>query len=261
MENRPGAGGNSGIDAVAKSPPDGYTLGAATVGNFSINQYLYSKMPYDAEREIVAATLTWELPNVAVVASQHVPAKTLAEFLDWAKARPDGITFGSPGVGTTPHLSGALLFRRAGVKAVHVPFRGAAQTIPAMLSGDVTFAIDNLASYTGMIESGQMRALAVTSPERWPTLKDVPTMAEAGMPDFVVTSWAAFVVPAGTPRPIIDKLSEAMRDIAADNAIQERFLVAGGRCVASTPEEAAARAAKERPMWQEMVKVSGARVD
>lgn len=261
VENRPGAGGNIGIDALAKSDPDGYTIGAATVGHFSINQYLYAKMPFDAERDIVPVSLIWELPNVAVVPSQHVPAKTLQEFIAWAKAREGGIFFGSPGVGTTPHLSGALLATRTGFKATHVPFRGAAATIPAMLAGDVHFAIDNLASYMGVIESGQMRALAVTSPARWPTLPDVPTMAEAGVPDFIVTSWAAFVVPKGTPRPIVDKLSAALRDISADPSVQSRFQIAGARSVASTPEEAMALAAKERPMWQEMVRVSGARLD
>src|SRR5262245_54375621 len=130
IENRPGAGGNTGIDAVVKSTPDGYTLGAATIGHFAINQFLYAKMPYDPERDIVPVSLTYEMPNVAVVSSQHVPAKTLADFIAWAKAR-DQITYGSPGVGTSPHLSAALFANRAGMKAVHVPFRGAAQTIPA----------------------------------------------------------------------------------------------------------------------------------
>src|SRR5205823_13036131 len=120
-------------------------------------------------------------PNVAVVAAQHVPARTLTELIAWAKTRAGGITIGSPGPGTTPHLSGVLFAARTGVNAIHVPFRGAAQTIPAMLAGDVNFAIDNLASYISMIESGQMRALAVTSNDRWPTLPNVPTMAEAGV--------------------------------------------------------------------------------
>src|SRR2546423_14730307 len=152
-------------------------------------------MPYDAERDLGAPALTDEQPNVAVVAAQHVPAKTLAEFIAWGKARPNGITIGSPGPGTTPHLSGVLFAARTGVNAIQVPFRGAAQTIPAMLSGDVTFAVDNLASYISQIESGAMRALAVTSAQRWPTLPDVPTMAEAGVKDFIVTSWAAYVMP------------------------------------------------------------------
>ena len=261
IENRPGAGGNIGIDALCKAAPDGYTMGAATVGNFSINQYLYPRMPYDAEKDFIAASLTWELPNVALVSTQHCPAKTMAEFIAWAKARENGVVYGSPGVGTTPHLSGALFMTRTGVKGQHVPFRGAAQTIPAMLSGDVTFALDNLASYVSTIESGALRALAVTSPQRWPSMPNVPTMAEAGLSDFVVTSWAGFVFPAGTPRPIIDKVAAAMREIAADKAVQDRFLIAGARCLSSTPEEAAAFAAKERTMWKEMVRISGAKLE
>jgi tripartite-type tricarboxylate transporter receptor subunit TctC len=150
-----------------------------------------------------------------------------------------------------------LFAKRAGLDVVHVPFRGAAQTIPAMLSGAVDFALDNLASYIGLIESGKMRALAVTSAQRWPTLPDVPTMAEAGMKDFVVTSWTTFVFPAATPRPIVDKLSATMKQIAADNAIQKRFLTAGARVLSSTPEEAIAFANKERTRWKDVVALSG----
>jgi tripartite-type tricarboxylate transporter receptor subunit TctC len=257
VENKPGASGNIGIDQVAKGAPDGYTIGGATVGHFSINQFLITKMPFDAEKDLVAPSLTYELPNVAVVAAQHVPAKNLQEFVAWAKARPNGISIGSPGPGTTPHLSGVLFAARTGVNAVHVPFRGAAQTIPAMLSGDVTFAVDNLASYISQIESGAMRALAVTSAQRWPTLPDVPTMAEAGVKDFVVTSWGAYVMAAGTPPAIVDKLSATHKQIAADEAMQERFLAAGGRLLHSTPAEAKAFAAKETKMWQEVVRLSG----
>ncbi|MGH6683893.1 MAG: Bug family tripartite tricarboxylate transporter substrate binding protein [Pseudolabrys sp.] len=256
VENRPGAGGNIGIAAVTGSAPDGYTIGAATIGHFAINQFLYANMPYDPERDMIPASLTWELPNVFVVAADHVPARTLAEFITWARQKGH-VSFGSPGIGTSPHLSGVLFAKRAGLDAVHVPFRGAAQTIPAMLSGSVDFALDNLASYIGLIQSGKMRALAVTSATRWPTLPDVPTMAEAGMKDFVVTSWAAFVLPAATPRAIVDKLSATMKQIAADDAIQKRFLVAGARVLSSTPEAAIAFANKERAMWKDVVALSG----
>jgi tripartite-type tricarboxylate transporter receptor subunit TctC len=260
VENRAGAGGNIGIAAVASSTPDGYTMGAATIGHFAINQYLYAKMPFDAEKDLIPASMTWELPNVFVVAADHVPAKTVAEFVTWAKQKGK-VNFGSPGVGTSPHLSGVLFAKQAGLDAVHVPFRGAAQTIPAMLAGDVTFAIDNLASYISLIQAGKMRALAVTSAKRWPTLPDVPTMGEAGVKDFVVTSWAAFVFPAATPRAIVDKVSAAMRKIAADPALQQRFEVAGARCLSSTPEEVLAYAAKERKLWKDVVALSGARVE
>ena len=260
VENRAGASGNIGIAAVTNSPPDGYTIGMATIGHFAINQYLYNKMPYDAERDMTPASLTWELPNVFVVPTDFVPAKTLAEFLIWAKQKGQ-TSFGSPGVGTTPHLSAVLFVKHAGIDAIHVPFRGAAQTIPAMLAGDVNFAIDNLASYVPIIQSGKMRALAVTSAQRWPTLPDIPTMGEAGIKDFVVTSWAAFVVPAATPRAIIDKLSVAQQHIAAEQAVQERFLVAGARVLSSTPEGALAFAAKERAIWKDVVAASGAKMD
>ena len=225
IENRPGAGGNIGIATVTGGTPDGYTIGAATIGHFAINQFLYSNMPYDPERDMIPASLTWELPNVFVVASDHVPAKTVAEFLAWAKQRGH-ISFGSPGVGTSPHLSGVLFAKRSELDAVHVPFRGAAQTIPAMLSGAVDFAIDNLASYISLIQSGKMRALAVTSAQRWPTLPDVPTMAEAGMKDFVVTSWAAWVLPSAAPdRRQAGRRHEADRGRSGDPKALSR-----GRC-------------------------------
>jgi tripartite-type tricarboxylate transporter receptor subunit TctC len=259
IENRPGAGGNIGIAAVTGSPPDGYTIGAATIGHFAINQYLYSKMPYDAERDMVPASLTWELPNVFVVAAEHCPAKSVSEFISWAKQK-GRVSYGSPGVGTSPHLSGVMFVKQTGLDAVHVPFRGAAQTIPAMLAGDINFAIDNLASYVPAISSGQMRALAVTS-QRWPTMNDVPTMGEAGIKDFVVTSWAAFVVPTGTPRPIIDKIAGAMKQIAAEEEVQKRFLVGGARILSSTLEGALAYAAKERALWKDVVAASGAKID
>lgn len=261
IDNRAGAGGNIGIDAVAKSPADGYTIGSATIGHFSINQYLYSKMTWDADKDLQAVSMTWELPNVAVVPADHVPAKNLQEFITWAKARPTGISYGSPGIGTTPHLSGVLFCQRAGVKGEHVPFRGAAQTIPAMLAGDVHLAVDNLASYIPFIQSGKLRALAVTSAERWTTMKDIPTMAEAGMNDFVVTSWAAFVLPAGTPKDIVTALSNALQDISKKPEIQEKFLTTGARVLGSTPEVVVARGQKERPMWKGVIESSGAKQD
>ena len=261
VDNRPGAGGNIGTDAVAKAPPDGYTVGFTPVSILAINQFLYRRMPFDPVKDLIAVLLAWELPNVAVVVPERVPAKTLAEFLSWAKAQPKGITYGSTGIGQTTHLSGALLFRRAGIDATHVPFRGAAQTIPSLLSGDVDFTLDNLASYVPLLQEGTMRALAVTSAERWPTLPDIPTMAEAGMPDFVVAVWAGLVAPAQTPRRAVERLNGAMRRIAEDPAVQERFLQGGARAIWSTPEDAAARAARERPKWQEMVRLSGAQAD
>jgi tripartite-type tricarboxylate transporter receptor subunit TctC len=261
VENRPGASGNIGMDALAKSAPDGYTMGPATVSNLAINQYAYVRMPHDPEKDLVPVSVTWEMPNVAVVSPQHVPAKTLQEFIAWAKAKRGGITYGSPGVGTTPHLSGALLSQRAGYEGTHVPYRGAAHIIPTLLTGDLDFALDNLASYVPVIQEGRLKALAVSSAERWPSLPDVPTMAEAGVPDFTITSWCTIAYPAGVPRPIIDKLNAAIRQAVAEPSVQQRFLQVGAKALWTTPEDAAAQAAKQRPMWRDLVKSTGARIE
>ncbi len=261
VENRAGAGGNIGLDAMAKSTPDGSVFSIASVGHLCINPVLYARLPYDPARDLVPAGIAWDLPNAAVLPAAHNPSRTLAEFITWAKAKRGGITYGSPGVGTTPHLSGALFAARNGIEATHVPFRGAAQTIPTMLSGDVDFALDNLASYVPVIQEGRMRCLAVTSAERWPTLPDVPTMAEAGVPNFVLTSWQGFVFPAGTPRPVIARLNETLRRIVAEDAFKERFLRAGALALWSSPEDMSARAERDRPGWVEAVRVSGARVE
>jgi tripartite-type tricarboxylate transporter receptor subunit TctC len=164
-------------------------------------------------------------------------------------------------VGTTPHLSGALFCTRVGIQGTHVPFRGAAQAIPVMLGGQLDFALDNLTSYVPVIREGRMRALAVTSAERVPTMPDVPTMAEAGVPDFVVTSWQSFFFPPGTPQAVIQRLNAALKQISEDEGMRKRFLDAGAFMAWSTPEEAAARAERERPMWREAVRISGARVE
>jgi tripartite-type tricarboxylate transporter receptor subunit TctC len=261
VENRPGASGNIGMDAIAKAAPDGYTIGPATIANLSINQFAYKNMGHDPGRDLLPVALTWEMPNVAVVNPQHVPVQDLKGFISWAKAKRGGITYGSPGVTTTAHLSGALLSQRAGYEATHAPYRGAAQIIPTLLTGDLDFALDNLASYLPVIQEGRLRGLAVTSAERWPTLPAVPTMAEAGVPDFVVTSWCTLCFPAGVPRSVVDRLNAAIGQAAAERSVQQRFQQVGAKVLWSTPEDAAAHAAKERPRWRELVRLTGARIE
>ena len=258
VDNVTGAGGNIGMMAVMKAPPDGYTIGSATIGTLSINQFLYNKMGYDPLKDFVPVTTFWENCNVVAVASGH-PSKTLQEFLAWARKKPDGVTFSSSGVGTTPHLAGELFGLRAGIKVVHVPFRGTAVTEVA--GGSIDFSIDNISSYAPMLRAGRVRALAVTSPDRWPTFPEVPTMAEAGMADFVITSWGALVMPAGTPAAITNRLSQAVQAIANQPDVKERFLTAGARIIAATPQETAAFAARERVKWKEAVRLSGAKLD
>ena len=260
VENKTGAGGNIGMEAVRSAPADGYTIASATIGTLSINQFLFSKLSYDPAADYAYVSKVWENCNVFVVSAKH-PAKTVAEFLTWARAQPKGVTFGSAGIGTTPHLAGELFRVRTGIQALHVPFRGAAQSMPALIAGDTDFAIDNIASYTPLIKAEKVKALAVTCPERWATLPEVPTMAEAGVKDFVVTSWGAFVLPKGTPTAIVDKLSGAIKAAFADPALQQRYAETGARAIHTTPQETAAFAARERIKWKEVVQLSGAKMD
>ena len=260
VDNRTGAGGNIGMNAVRTAAPDGNTIASATIGTLSINQFLFSNMGFDPARDFEYVSMIWENCNVFVVSAQH-PAKSVQEFLAWARIQPKGVTFGSAGVGTTPHLAGELFRMRSGIQALHVPFRGAAQSMPALIAGDTDFAIDNIASYMPLIRAGKVRALAVTSSERWPTLTDVPTMTEAGVRNFIITSWGAFVLPKGTPAAIVNKLSAAIREIAAEPALQQRFLDTGARAVSSTPQDTAAFAERERVKWKEVVQISGAKME
>ncbi|MDQ1079103.1 tripartite tricarboxylate transporter substrate binding protein [Pseudoroseomonas cervicalis] len=261
VENRTGGGGTIGTAAVAHAAPDGYTLGATAVNSLAINQYLYRDLPYAPEKDLLPVSLAWEASLVVVVPVDHVPARTIAEFVAWAKQRRGGIAFGSSGVGTTVHLSGEMLCRRTGIQGVHVPFRGGADALTSMLRGDTQLTVDNLPTALSNLRGGRLRPLAVTSAERSPDLPDVPTMAEAGIPDFVVTSWGTITVPAGTPEAVVNRLSDAMRQVAADPAVQERFRPTGNRPLGTTPQEAAARAARERPMWEQLVRLSGATLD
>ncbi len=260
IENRSGAGGNIGADVACKATPDGYTLLSATIGTYAINPFLYARLSYDAQKDLSQVALVYDMPNVAIVPAS-VPANTLTEFIDWAKKQPNGIVYGSPGVGTTPHLSGVLFMQRTGVNGTHLPFRGAAETIPAMMRGDVHFAIDNLSSYIGAIRGGQLKALATTTAERWPTLNTVPTMKEAGMDDFVITSWTNFAFPTGTPRPIVDKLAYALNELSKNPTHRQQMLDIGARVLSATPEETVTFSNRERTRWQDIVKASGARVE
>ena len=258
VETRSGASGNLGAEAIARATPDGYTIGTVSMHNLLINPLLFTRLPFE-ERDFAMISAMWDLPNVAVVPARHVPVRTLTEFIAWARARPGGISYGSSGVGSTIHLSGAFFLAQSGIQGEHVTFRGAAQTIPAMLSGDIHFAIDNLASYVGVLQEARIRPLAVALPERWPGLPDVPTMAEAGTAGLSHGPWHFWAGPRGTPQPVIDRLSQQVRAAFADPSLRQRAIGMGARLLGSTPEDLTARLARERPLWAEMVRVSGAR--
>lgn len=258
VETRSGASGNIAAEALARATPDGYTISTVSMNTVVINPMLFPNLPFDMNRDFSWISAMWDMPNVLAVPTQYVPARNVQEFIAWARERPGGVSYGSAGIGSTIHLSGAYLVARAGLQGTHVPFRGAAQTIPAMLSGDVQFAVDNLASYVGVIQEGRIRALAVTMSERWPTLPDVPTMAEAGIDNFNVSPWHFWAGPAGMPREIAERLSREVRAAWANPALQRRAIEMGARLTGSTPEELGARLEAEKPRWAEMVRISGA---
>ena len=260
VDNKTGAGGNIGMEAVKTAAPDGSTIGSATIGTLSINQFLFAKLPYDPVSDYVYVSKVWENCNVFVV-SPNNPSNSVKEFLEWAKKKPKGVSYGSAGVGTTPHLAGELFRLRTGIDAIHIPFRGAAQSMPALMAGDTDFAIDNIASYTPLIKTGKVKALAVTCPERWPTMAEVPTMAESGVKDFIVTSWGAFVMPKGTPAAIVRTVSTAIAEIAKDPAMQDKYLQTGALLKPTTPKETEVFAEQERVKWKEVVRLSGAKLD
>lgn len=260
VENRTGAGGNIGMEAVKAAAPDGTTISSATIGTLSINQFLFAKLSYDPAKDFEYVSKVWENCNVLVVAPKN-PARNVTEFLDWARKQPKGVNYGSAGVGTTPHLAGELFRTVTGIQAVHVPFRGAAQSMPALMAGDTDFAIDNIASYTPLIKAGRVKALAVTCPERWPTMPEVPTMGEAGVKDFIITSWGAFVLPKGTPAAIANAMSAAIADLAKDPTLREKYLETGAILKPTTPRETAEFAERERVKWKEVVRISGAKME
>lgn len=259
IENRAGAGGNIGLDVAAKSTPDGYTLAAATVSQWVINPFLYASMSYNPREDFSYISLCWEMANILLVPANVVSARSVEEFIAWGRAQPNGLVFSSPGIGTSAHLLGELFGLRNGIKVTHLPFRGMGESGPAMLRGDVHFAIDNLASWLPLVRSGQMRALAIAADERSSLLPNLPTMPEAGQREFVVTVWAGFVAPKGTPQPILDSVSAALQEAGRKPDVARRFTEAGATLRGTTGPEMLARADRERPFWQELVRISGAR--
>ena len=260
VDNRPGAGGNIGADYVAKSPADGHTLVMGTVGTHAINASLYSKMPYDPVRDFAPVILMAQTPNLLVV-NNSVPAKTVQELIAYAKANPGKVNFGSPGIGTSIHVSGELFNTMAGVKTLHVPYKGRQFAIPDLLSGQIQMMFDNMPSALQLAKEGKLRALAVTTLKRHPAAPDIPTMSESGLPGFDATSWFAVYAPAGTPPEVVAKLNAEMNRIMTLADVKEKLANIGLDIAGGTPETLGAYTRSELAKWAKVVKESGARAD
>ena len=260
VDNRAGAGGNIGADNVAKAEADGHVLLMGTIGTASINQYLYSRMPYDPEKDLTSVALVNEVAN-GVLVGKDVPAKTLAELFALAKSKPGDLNYGTPGNGTSGHMCGELLKYSAKIDMQHVPYRGSGNVIPELLAGRLQVAVDNLPAYIPHIASGALRLLAVTSKERWFTAPEVPTVAEAGVPGFEAVAWFGVQAPAKTPRPVVEKVSAAILAALKEPAVLARLKDIGSAPRPMGPAEFDAFIAAENRKWSEVVRVSGARLD
>jgi tripartite-type tricarboxylate transporter receptor subunit TctC len=258
VENRPGAGSNIATQAVITSPPDGYTLLLVSPPH-AINATLYRKLPYNFLQEIVPVAGLANGPNVMEV-HPSVPARTVAEFIAYAKANPGKVHFASAGNGTTIHLSGELFMAMTGVKMQHVPYRGSAPALTDMISGQVQVMFDNVLSSIPHLQSGALRPLAVTSRERLETLPDVPALAES-VPGYETGTWWGIGAPQGTPAEIVDKLNRETNAILAEPKIKTRFAELGSAPLVLTPSEFGKFLADETEKWARAVKFSGAQVD
>ena len=260
VDNRPGAGGILGCDAAAKSDPDGHTLLMCTIGTASINQYLYSKMPYDPAKDLTNLALANSLANVITVPADS-KAKTLKDLLDMARAKPGMLNYGTPGNGTSGHMCAELLKTRAKVNISHVPYRGTAAVIPDLIAGRLDLAVDNIPAYLPHIQEGRLRALAVTSKGRWFALPDVPSVSESGIEDFEAEAWFGVQAPAKTPKPIVERISNHILDILKRPDAVARLRDVGSEPRPLGPAEFDAFVQAENRKWQEVVRVSGAKLD
>jgi tripartite-type tricarboxylate transporter receptor subunit TctC len=259
IENKAGAGGNIGVDAVAKSPKDGYTIGLQTV-SLAINPSIFAKMPYDTLKDLA--------PIGTVASSQHVlvlnnnfPARNTMELVAAAKASPGKYTYGSAGSGSTFHLSAELFKAVANVDILHVPYKGGGPALVDTIGGQVDMSFPVLSAALQQVQGGKLRAIGVTGPKRSPLMPDVPTLAESGVPGYSFETWFMVFAPAGTPRPVIDKLNATLGKVLSDPALKERMAKEGIDATPSTPEQAQAKLSREMALWAKVVSERGIKAE
>ena len=260
IENRPGAGGNLGVDAAAKAKPDGYTIVLGQTSNLAINPTLYSKMPYDSQKDLEPIVVLAKAPLVMVTGADS-PYKTLTDVVTTGKARPGDLNFASPGNGTVSHLANEMFQKAAGVRTQHVPYKGVAQALTDIVSGTVDLYMSAVPTLIGQIRQGKLHPLAVTSAQRITDLPDVPTIAESGYPGFDAATWYGLVAPAGTPEAIITRLNTEFNAALKSPELSRRLADEGAQPVGGTPEEFKALIASEIPRWGQVVKDAGAKID
>lgn len=256
VENKSGAGGNIGTDALAKSAPDGYTIGFINVGFVAINPWIYKEMPFDPIRDLAAVATVGEVPHVLAIHAALAPA-TVRELVDHAKRNPGKLNYGSAGIGTPPHLSGDLFARLVGIEMVHVPYRGAGQVAVDLATGQIQLAFLGLGSMRGQISAGQVRPLAVARKTRLAARPDVPTFTEAGYASFDPTSWFGVMAPAATPAAIIATLNRTVNAMLDDPVVQTRLQESGTEPLKEAPEQFAARIRGDYEKYREIVRAAG----
>lgn len=260
IDNKPGAGGNLGVDAAAKSPADGYTLVLGQTSNLAINPTLYARLPYDPLKDLSPITLAANAPLVIVVSSSS-PFKTLDELVAAAKAKPGEVNFASPGNGTVAHLTGEQFQRAAGIKFQHVPYKGANQALTDVISNTVQLYMSSVPSVLGQIRTGKLRALAVTSAKRVDDLPQVPTVAEAGYKGFDAVTWFGFLAPAGTPKEVVARLNAEFNKALQQPDLRKKLGDEGAEVQGGSAEQFAALIKSDIVRWGKTVKESGARID
>jgi tripartite-type tricarboxylate transporter receptor subunit TctC len=260
VDNRPGAGGNIGVEAAARSAPDGYTIVMGQTSNLAINPTLFKSLPYDPLKDLVPVALVGEGP-IALAVRAESPYRTLADLIAAAKAKPGAVTMASPGNGTVAHLTGVRLMQATGVKFEHIPYKGASAAIPDLLGGNVEFYLASEPSVASHVHSGKLRVLAVTSDKRSPIFPDVPTVGESGYKGFSAVTWFGILAPAGTPKAVVDKLNAAINKALADPGVRKSIQQEGGEVLGGTEEHFAQLMKSELAAWSPIVRQSGAKVD
>ena len=260
VENRAGASGAIGVEMVAKSPPDGYTLLIATQTTHAANPSLYAKLPYDAAKDFAPLTLAGSTP-LALMVRPSLPVSSVKELIDFARKNPAKLVYASGGNGTSQHLTAELMKSMSSTYMLHIPYRGAGPAMTDLLGGQVDLMFDNLPTALPHMKAGKLRGLAVTSASRSSLAPELPTMAESGLPGFELSTWFAFFAPAGTPRTIVDKIAGDMRRVLTQPDMQQRLAAIGVDVKASSPDELAAFQRAKLAKWGKIIKDSGAKVD